>query len=993
MKQFSVIVLLLIVGLLPAQMYWENDGLPVRQGVNIEWFRSSAQVGTDIVYGWSDTRRGDRDIWAQRIDSDGNSVWQDGGVMINGYVNRQEDIVLIPVGNDEVICAWIDFRNGDDGDVYAQKLDGTGNLMWNAEGVPLCLDPDEQISLNIVSDDNGGAFVIWIDSRNSGGVDIFGTHILANGTIAAGWDVNGNSIVAESGPQNGHTFWEDGNGGAVLAWHDERDPNNPSIYMQRIAPDGTLMWNAGGNELCVVNGEQTNVKMALLTNGNMFFTWRDKRSDADGNLYCRAVALDGTFVYDETVVYAGSGIQRNPRAASGSDGSAFVVWEDGRSDFYFKDIYAQKINADGSLAWDPAGVVVSDADNDQLNPRLFGDDSGGTWIIWDDARGSGYPELDIYVQHLNADGSPQLTANGQLLCNAPGEQFAPLIKDAGNGRIYANWGDNRTGSTGIYLQILDSNGNELLGANGEELWYGLCGDAINYQLLIADEKPVITWIDTRKSVIANQIYMQVLNPDGTNILTPDGEPITNMTNYNQENMDVVYGNGLVAASWEENRGDFKQIYAQAVDLNNNYIWSADTGLLVGDVYAQQEFTKIDASGDNFNIGWSDYRDWMNGFEIYGQKIDADGNLLWGAEGKLIASNAGDDVLADVVGNYYIWQGGDLYDQDIYVKKVDDDGNTAAGWPAAGLVVCAAPDNQEKASGMMTPDGLLIVWRDKRDGNFDIYGQIVQPDGTFLWTDDGLPLVQVENDQDNFQFVYSTDIAMVWEDFRNGVYYDIYMQRFNDNGAELWQEDGISVIQKNSDQVSPAITTDGEFYFVFWEDYSIESESNLYGQKFTLDGTKWWNPDGKLISDAIRNQNAPVAHTDGNGNIYVIWEDTRSSGKTDIYNIYAQKIDVDTSVHPNEPAPANHVISQNYPNPFNGNTSISFDLNQSIYPGAQLKIYNVRGQLVRNLQPVGNSNFSWDGRDNKGSAVAEGIYMYRLEADSFTSAPRKMVLLK
>lgn len=103
--------------------------------------------------------------------------------------------------------------------------------------------------------------------------------------------------------------------------------------------------------------------------------------------------------------------------------------------------------------------------------------------------------------------------------------------------------------------------------------------------------------------------------------------------------------------------------------------------------------------------------------------------------------------------------------------------------------------------------------------------------------------------------------------------------------------------------------------------------------------------------------------------------------------------MDTSVHPNEPAPANHVISQNYPNPFNGNTSISFDLNQSIYPGAQLKIYNVRGQLVRNLQPAGNSNFSWDGRDNKGSAVAEGIYMYRLEADSFTSAPRKMVLLK
>jgi hypothetical protein len=992
MKQISVVLLILISGLLTAQMYWENDGLPVRQGVNIEWFRSSASIGNDIVYTWSDTRRGDRDVWAQRVDPAGNLMWADGGVMINGKIDRQEDIVMIGVGNDEVVAAWVDFRNGDDGDIYAQKLDANGNLLWNTNGVPVCLDPDEQISLNIVSDENGGAYLIWIDGRNPGGVDIYGTHILTDGTIAAGWDVNGNPIANESGAQNSHTFWEDGEGGAIVAWHDERDADNPSLYMQRITSDGTLMWNTNGNVLCDVNGEQTNVKMSPMGNDTMFFTWRDKRDDADGDLYCRAVNLDGSFAWGETVVYVGNGIQRNPRASSASDGSAFVVWEDGRNDFYFKDIFAQKINADGTLAWDAAGVVVSDADNDQLNPRLFGDDNGGTWIIWDDARGSGYPEVDIYVQHLNANGQPQLVNNGLIICDAPGEQFAPLVKDAGNGKIYANWGDNRTGSTGIYLQILDDAGNTQLAANGAQIWYGLSGDAVNYKLMMANETPVVTWIDTRNSVIANQIYMQVINPDGSFVLAEDGESITEMTNHDQENMDVVYGNNLVAAAWEENRGDFKQIFAQAVDLNNNYIWSVDTGLQVGNVYAQQEYAKIDMMGSDFNIGWSDYRDWMSGYDIYAQKIDASGTMLWGAEGKLIASNPGDDVLNDVVEDYYIWRGGDIYDQNIYVKRVDADGNTAAGWPDAGLTVCSAPQNQEKATGMMTPDGLLIIWRDKRDGNFDIYGQIVQPDGTFLWADNGLALVQVANDQDNFQFVYNNDIAMVWEDFRNASYYDIYMQRFDGTGGEIWQEDGIEVIQKNSNQVSPTITTDGEYYFIFWEDYTIESQSNLYGQKITLDGTKWWAPEGKLISDAIKNQNAPLAVTDSGENVYVIWEDTRSSGKTDIYNIYAQKIDVDTSVNPEAPTPVNHILSQNYPNPFVGTTTISMNLKEPVAPEAKLNIYNVRGQLVRSLQPVDNS-FSWDGKNAQGKAAAEGIYLYRLEGNGTKTAARKMILLK
>jgi hypothetical protein len=95
------------------------------------------------------------------------------------------------------------------------------------------------------------------------------------------------------------------------------------------------------------------------------------------------------------------------------------------------------------------------------------------------------------------------------------------------------------------------------------------------------------------------------------------------------------------------------------------------------------------------------------------------------------------------------------------------------------------------------------------------------------------------------------------------------------------------------------------------------------------------------------------------------------------------------------------LFQNYPNPFNPTTTITF----TVY-GSQLivhrpihtslKIYNIRGQLVRTLvddeRLPGYYQVFWDGKDNSGKEVASGIYFYRLEASNL-KLTRRMVLLK
>jgi hypothetical protein len=93
-------------------------------------------------------------------------------------------------------------------------------------------------------------------------------------------------------------------------------------------------------------------------------------------------------------------------------------------------------------------------------------------------------------------------------------------------------------------------------------------------------------------------------------------------------------------------------------------------------------------------------------------------------------------------------------------------------------------------------------------------------------------------------------------------------------------------------------------------------------------------------------------------------------------------------------PAEYALHPNYPNPFNPTTTIKYDLKQA--GDVRLTIYNLLGQKVHTLvnarQEAGYQSAIWDGRNDVGSGVASGIYIYRLEAGNYIST-RKMILMK
>jgi hypothetical protein len=98
---------------------------------------------------------------------------------------------------------------------------------------------------------------------------------------------------------------------------------------------------------------------------------------------------------------------------------------------------------------------------------------------------------------------------------------------------------------------------------------------------------------------------------------------------------------------------------------------------------------------------------------------------------------------------------------------------------------------------------------------------------------------------------------------------------------------------------------------------------------------------------------------------------------------------------NEPIAAmKTAIHPPVPNPFNPTTTVEFTLESRT--DVMLSIYDVKGRLVRTLEnrsmAAGVYNAQWDGRDDRGAAVASGIYFIRMNAGARVLT-QKMVLIK
>ena len=145
----------------------------------------------------------------------------------------------------------------------------------------------------------------------------------------------------------------------------------------------------------------------------------------------------------------------------------------------------------------------------------------------------------------------------------------------------------------------------------------------------------------------------------------------------------------------------------------------------------------------------------------------------------------------------------------------------------------------------------------------------------------------------------------------------------------------------------------------------------------------------------------------------IYEDVITNPQVgDVYYYWLESVDYSGTIHhfdkvamitipeTNDPNP-NVTPPQVYdllasPNPFNETTNIEFMLTQTAF--VDVAIYDVKGALVKSFDTQhvtadDKVSLQWDGKDENGKSLSNGIYLYSLKVNGQDYATKQVILMK
>ena len=333
-----------------------------------------------------------------------NKVWSSNPTVNNAISTAVKDQINPQIASDGsggAIVTWQDYRSGSNWNIYAQRIDSTGNYLWTANGVLITGAANDQTNPQIVGDGSGGAIVTWQDKRSGTNLNIYAQKIDSGGIIK--WGTNGKAITVAANDQTNPQIVSDGSGGAIITWQDYRSGTNLDIYAQKIDSGGIIKWGTNGKAITIAANDQTNPQIVSDDSGGAIIAWDDYRSGTNWDIRTQRIDSNGLVQWlTNGVGITGAGNdQRNTQMVSDGNGGAIITWQDKRTGTN-TDIYARRIDATGAVMWTSGGVAIAIAANDQINPRIVSDGFGGAIITWDDYRSG--TNHDIYIQKVESDG-------------------------------------------------------------------------------------------------------------------------------------------------------------------------------------------------------------------------------------------------------------------------------------------------------------------------------------------------------------------------------------------------------------------------------------------------------------------------------------------------------------------------------------------------------------------------------------------------------------
>jgi len=582
----------------------------------------------DISYGTSDNDQ-------LTIQSNTTTVFGEGGmdtVIVEGdytdftvtqsdnMMTLLSDLRATPVYLQDISLRSIERLQFNDAEVNITKLNG-GEFHVNSY-----VSGDQSTPASVLLRD-GGYVVVWQSSGQDGdSYGIYGQLYSYQGEMVGDeFRINSNTQSHQESPAVDAL---DG-GGFVVAWQsNDVGGNGYDIYAQRFDASGTQL----GDEFVVnsyVDGSQSNPTVSGVEGGGFIVSWQSNHQDGSGQgLFAQHFDVNGSAVGEEFQVNSHSySHQQNPDSAMLNGERYVVVWESLNQDGDLYGVYAQLYGSSGESIGD-AIQVNTGVEGAQRSPSVTPFDNGFV-VVWESYNyvTSSY---DVVAQVFTENGE---VAGDEFIVNSSlsASQVVPDVTQLITGGFVVTWsGGSGDDSTSIYAQIYDEQGAP---SGGEVrvntyLTNNQTNPAVNP---LSDGGFVISWEsfgqDKDDSNYQSGIYSQIFDVNGVSI-SNEFQVNSYTSSYQQYPTITALSDGGFVVAWQSDGqdGNGYGIYAQRYDGDGNRIGSEfQANTYVTSTQYAPVITALNNGG--FVIGWQSTGQDEFGSGVYGQRFDDSGNRV------------------------------------------------------------------------------------------------------------------------------------------------------------------------------------------------------------------------------------------------------------------------------------------------------------------------------------------------------------------------------
>lgn len=933
-------IVLLFICLILISVYADDEQgsiIKIAETGNITSQNANLKIADTIISVWQDYQGLHRQLFAQRIDENGNKLWSEQGIQLSITQASHSEQKIVQGDDQHAIIVWKSVSRNEDGSrsgyIKAQRIDLEGNLLWGDEGITVsnCFDLTENII--VVSDQQGGVFV---QDKSVGYLKLI--HISSNAEIigeTALTSITDRISKVDFYPDYGFFIYPTFQSTLIRAsvsseiiftlpyskvCFDNTDiyailNYNSSLVVKKYDFNGELQYSQTFNHF-IGSYNEFNFQKVLFYENSLYCFFKKSYQ-----LKMIKIDLESQIMFENTMDNLSSGFDIVKTIIGEEEKLSILYVEKSYIETLDKEINnvkIQKFSLEDLSRINPviqantSPVWVNSVDGFYLNDRMI--------ILWDL---SDYSRFEYQV--INSQGQIVHTERLPYFAKASNYISQHPITLQNNDTIVVFWYEDYENTRRYYFQIFQNQQAIMTPNHGEIV--ALSDFSQSYLSSAVDPQGnfYFTWL--KKKGFVNEVWVQKISAIGDKLYGLYGKKILTTEN------DIAYDKHLI-------------------NFENDNIFFY------------------------FNVINSGYL-----YEIYAQKISQD-QVMWGNEGKhdLFEGTFESLEKTNLKGNYLLASYTASYGA--VLAKMDDDGNVARLW----YLYQDRPEDTYFDINFMQKDNLIIVFFDNRYQIID-----TESEETDLQT------YQIEAFQNVYPFSWDEEVILKGKNRDEST--DPAVIRFHcsilkcsvNNNQLLIQDEPLYIgitndfylnsIIKYGDNVVHLIDGLNSFQFK-----TIDFNGNLLNDQIINTNSSF---DHFLYRRHIYGDTAILLWSDNESNYlhYPMYSHSK---------LYLQFFDLslpsgsDTSIFYDKTG-----LKQNYPNPFNPNTNISFYLENE--GNVDISIFNIKGQKVRTLikkfYQKGDHEIIWDGKNDDKNTVNSGIYFYRLQFNQRLLSTKKCLLVK